>query len=106
MPGRMGASLAKWAVCAALACVLLAAVIGGVRDLSARTERENLALLQQSVRRAAVQCYALEGWYPDSIDYLTQHYGVYVDTQRYVVDYRFVAANLMPDITVLPKAGS
>lgn len=92
---------AKLLIGAALMVALLIALAYGAQDLSARTSRENLSILQQSIRRAAVECYALEGWYPDNLDYLIEHYGVSVDTERYMVDYRFVASNLMPDITVL-----
>lgn len=102
MSKRKLVRLAKWLAGLALMLALLAVLVYGAQDLSARTDRENLSLLQQSIRRAAVECYALEGWYPDSIDYLVEHYGVYVDDERYMVDYRFVASNLMPDITVLP----
>ena len=64
--------------------------------------REGLELAEQSIRRAAVQCYALEGFYPAGVDYLEEYYGVSVDEDRYFVDYRYIASNLMPDITVLP----
>ena len=72
------------------------------RTLGARAGQESLALAEQSVRRAAVQCYALEGFYPTEFSYLEEYYGVSIDTGRYLVDYRYVASNLMPDITVLP----
>ena len=75
------------------------------RGLGGRADRENLALAEQSIRRAAVQCYALEGWYPSDLSYLEEHYGVHVDTERYLVDYQFIASNLMPDITVLLPEG-
>ena len=84
-----------------LLVLLPAALLLAVRGLGGRADRENLVLAEQAVRRAAVECYALEGWYPDSLSYLTQHYGVRVDTDRYLVDYQFIASNLMPDITVL-----
>lgn len=74
------------------------------RGLGDRADRENLALAEQSVRRAAVECYALEGWYPPDLKYLQEHYGVSVDENRYWVAYQYVASNLMPDITVVPLA--
>lgn len=88
-----------------LLIVLPLALILASRGLGDRADRENLALAEQAVRRAAVECYALEGWYPDSLSYLVEHYGIHVDTERYLVDYRFVASNLMPDITVLLLQG-
>lgn len=68
--------------------------------LGTRADTETLALAAQSIRRAAVQCYALEGFYPADITYLREHYGVSIDDERYVVDYQFIASNLIPDIMV------
>lgn len=70
--------------------------------LGNRAGRQSLSLAEQSIRRAAVQCYALEGAYPRDLSDLEERYGVSVDRERYFVDYRYVASNLMPDITVLP----
>ena len=70
--------------------------------LGNRAGRESLSLAEQSIRRAAVQCYALEGAYPQDFDYLAERYGVAVDESRCRVDYIYIGSNLMPDITVLP----
>lgn len=85
-----------------LALLIPAALLLVLGPLGDRTAQEGLEVARESIRRAAVQCYALEGFYPPSLDYLTGRYGVSVDTQRYFVDYQFVASNLMPDITLLP----
>jgi hypothetical protein len=53
-----------------------------------------------------VHCYAAEGIYPPDLEYLQENYGLQVDTDNFVVDYRPFASNLMPDITVLPKNGA
>ncbi len=78
---------------------LLLFVFSGI--WSEKTEKEGLAMTEESVRRAAVECYALEGFYPPSLDYLIGRYGVTLDEDRYFVDYRYIASNLMPDITIL-----
>ncbi|HPE15482.1 MAG TPA: hypothetical protein PK597_00860 [Oscillospiraceae bacterium] len=70
--------------------------------LGEKASGEGLRIAEEGIRRAAVQCYALEGFYPPTLDYLTRRYGVNVDSTRYFVDYQYVAANLVPDITVLP----
>lgn len=96
--------LRRWLPALAIAAALVIlplALVWCVGSLSSRADQENLSMAEQAIRRAAVECYALEGWYPDSLDYLVEHYGIRVDTSRYLVDYQFVASNLMPDITVL-----
>ena len=85
----------------ALAILLPAAILLAAVGLGPRAGRESLALTEQSVRRAAVECYALEGAYPTSLAYLEEHYGVAVDEKRFLVDYVYIGSNLMPDITVL-----
>lgn len=85
-----------------LLVLIPAALLFAARGLGGRAGQESLAMTEQSIRRAAVQCYALEGYYPSSLDYLKERYGVSVDHTHYFVDYRYVASNLMPDITVLP----
>ncbi len=86
-----------------LAAVVLLTVMNGVRASQDAYEREALRTLEDSLRRAAVSCYAIEGCYPPSLEYLTENYGVYIDEDRYVVFYDVFASNLMPDITVLAR---
>lgn len=57
--------------------------------------------LEDALRRAAVACYAAEGIYPPTVDYLQEHYGIQIDRQRYYVFYEVFAENVMPQITVL-----
>ena len=48
-------------------------------------------------------CYAAEGIFPPSLDYLEEHYHILVDHEKYTVIYEAIGSNLMPDITVLDK---
>lgn len=75
----------------------------GIESLSYSTQTERLESTRRAVMRAAVQCYAIEGQYPPGIGYLTEHYGLVADTDRYIIDYSVFASNIMPSITVLPK---
>ena len=68
-----------------------------------RLDQETLSQAGENVRRAAVQCYALEGAYPRTLSYLKEHYGVTGETDQWRVEYTYVASNLMPDILVIPR---
>ena len=85
---------------------LTALVVAGIMWGSVKTQEQAavqaLKLTEESVRRAAVQCYALEGIYPVNLQYLMDHYGIRPDTRRFIVHYQFVADNLLPVIMVLP----
>jgi hypothetical protein len=50
-----------------------------------------------------VECYALEGRYPENVEYLIEHYNISVDESKYYVYYNVFASNIMPDITVAAK---
>ena len=71
-----------------------------VSGLSQRSVEEGAVTLQNSIQRASVQCYAIEGRYPASVDYLVKNYGIQIDEKKYAVFYEGFASNLMPDITV------
>ena len=85
--------------------VLLAALcfLVAVARLERGRQEEGLGQLENALRRAAVSCYAAEGFYPPDVDYMRQRYALQWDETRYVVHYERFASNLMPDITVLEK---
>ena len=91
-----------------IALVILAAVLclfTAVSELQTGREQESQRQLEDTLRRAAVACYAAEGIYPPDISYLEEHYGIQIDKDRFAVYYDVFASNLMPDITVIEKQG-
>ena len=74
----------------------------GVKTMAGKTEADRLSALTNAIRRASIQCYAIENRYPPSVEYLEEHYGIVIDHERYNVFYDGWASNIMPDITVLP----
>jgi hypothetical protein len=88
---------------AAILSALLLWFFPAVNHLSAGQHEEGRVQLEIALRRATVACYATEGIYPPTLDYLTQHYGIQIDKSRYSVFYEIFADNLMPEITVLVK---
>ena len=57
--------------------LILALIVGAVAVFN-RVEtvqsREETTIVRDAVRQAAVTCYAVEGAYPDSVEYLRDHY--------------------------------
>jgi len=92
------------ALAAFLAVLALFLVL--LRGADGAAGHQSQAQLESALRRAAATCYAVEGRYPPSLDYLQEHYGVYVDRGSYAVGYEVFASNMMPDITVRPKGVS
>lgn len=73
----------------------------GIANVVTTSNTEKQKILQDSVQRAMVQCYAIEGMYPPNISYLEENYGVIIDHEKYVVHYEVFAANILPDIRVI-----
>ena len=64
---------------------------------------EDKTRLEEAMKKAALSCYAIEGAYPPSAQYLIENYAVQYDEERFVIKYEFYGSNLMPDITVLVR---
>lgn len=85
----------------ALVLLLALLLIPALGDMQRAGAAEAERLLSESLHRAALTCYAIEGRYPPSLEYLTAHYGLNIDSERYAVHYSVFADNMMPDITVI-----
>ena len=82
-----------------IAAVLVLAVLLINRiDLAQGTAETDI--VRDAIRNAAITCYAVEGAYPDSVDYLREHYRLAYDEERYFVTYEAFASNRIPDIYV------
>ena len=79
---------------------LAAAVFSRVGSVQ---EAEETDLVRRAVKEAALTCYAVEGAYPDSLDYLREHYALAYDEDRYFVTYDAFSTNRIPDIWVTVK---
>ncbi len=90
---------------AAAFCLVIVLFLSGVSGFLERAETEGAQTLRDAISRASVQCYAIEGRYPPSVDYLEEHYGIQIDRERFDVFYDGFASNIMPEITVIPVEG-
>lgn len=84
-------------------CVIIVAVLWGsssriFKEANKRQEEST----KDAILKGAVQCYAIEGRYPESLSYLEKHYGISYDKDKYVVSYEIVGSNRMPQVRVIP----
>ena len=90
-----------------LACILLVVLAAGMIFFRMKGGRdvgdEAVASIREAVERAALQCYVVEGAYPEKLEYLTDNYGLAVNTRDFYVRYDAFASNLPPDVRVEPK---
>lgn len=86
--------------------VLVVVLIGfslfssSMTDTNASREKE---ILQNAIDRSITQCYALEGVYPDNLEYLEEEYGLTYNKEHFFVDYQYIGSNLRPDITIIER---
>lgn len=81
-------------------CGILCIFLSGLSSVSRITSHSEEESLRKSILQSAVHCYATQGFYPDSMDYLEENYGISYDKEKYLVSYEAFGSNMMPDITV------
>jgi len=81
--------------------VVMVMVVIGLRQTEESSSAEGLRILEDSLRRAVVMSYAIEGRYPESIEYIEENFGIHIDRTRFVVHYRVFASNILPEIMVI-----
>lgn len=59
--------------------------------------------IKEAIERACVQCYALEGSYPPDLEYLSEHYGLILNEDKYFYYYEIFASNVMPYVEVYER---
>ena len=92
---------AKYLISIVVFGIVLFLFFDGLSSITRTTSGQELESLERAVRRSTVQCYALVGFYPESLSYLEEHYGLTYDEDKYVVSYEVSASNLMPSIDVI-----
>ncbi len=97
--GLLRGMLMPLVIVAALLCFFT-----GLSNIRNSSGDEGKRQLEESIRRTAAACYASEGVYPPTVEYMKEKYGLQIDESRYYVDYRAFASNLMPDFTVLERS--
>lgn len=77
--------------------------IGSVSNANTSREKESL---EDTLDRDIMHCYAVDGVYPPSLEFIEKNYGLHYDTERLYIDYQPVASNIYPDVTVIEIGGN
>jgi len=97
-------SVLKGIVCKlSIFAITFALVLTGLGRADKAVREEGLLAAAGAISHAALCCYALEGAYPESYDYLLEHYNPKISETLYTVHYTAVASNIMPEITVTKR---
>ena len=106
MQGRRNGWIRGLAVTIVVCGFLLAAGLEILRLIDQKSAAEEEKLVSDAITQALVTCYAAEGAYPESIDYLKEHYGLSYNQDEFFVSYDAFASNLMPDVQVTRKGAA
>jgi hypothetical protein len=90
-------------VSALIIILLIVYMYISVDNAKKKSDEESFNILSEAIIRSAVQCYAIEGFYPPDIEYLENNYGLLVDHDKYVVSYSIFASNIIPEVEVFLK---
>ena len=97
----MGELVYKREIAIVLAMALLVAGIWVlISKVSTANDGAQTQFVYDAVHYAALTCYAVEGAYPEDLEYLRSHYGLAYDQDRYYVRYDAFASNQIPEIYV------
>lgn len=91
------------AVSLAAAAVLLLIVLMMSGRASAEGTEDSMKSITDTIMQRALQCYVIEGAYPQSLEYLEENYGLTVNHADYLIIYTPFAENLPPEVKVLDR---
>ncbi|MBR5798969.1 MAG: hypothetical protein IKY23_02805 [Lachnospiraceae bacterium] len=77
--------------------------IGSLRETTITKQQESL---ESALMRDIAHCYAVEGFYPPSLDYIEEHYGLTYNKKLFFVDYQPIGSNMRPNVTILLRKAS
>lgn len=74
-----------------------------VGNVSDEVSDNELQTLKRAIDKAVTTCYAIEGYYPENVEYIEKNYGVVIDYDRFSVVYDLLGYNIKPNVIVAPK---
>jgi hypothetical protein len=83
--------------------VLILAFVLVINGITNKSGGQELDMVRDAVKNAALTCYAVEGMYPADLQYLRDNYNLSYNETRYIVYYEAFASNLMPYIKVVER---
>ena len=96
-------ALARYLIMPVLMIAAVCILLISAGNVSEKQQAESLKQMEDTIHKAVLNCYAIEGSYPATIDYIEKYYGLQIDHDRYDVFYEIFAQNVMPEITVVEK---
>ncbi|MBR6328256.1 MAG: hypothetical protein IKR68_01260 [Lachnospiraceae bacterium] len=74
-----------------------------ISALSQNTASQQVKSLETAVTRDVLHCFAAEGEYPESIEYIEKNYALSYDHNKFDIQYTPSDGNSLPEIKVVEK---
>lgn len=84
--------------------VIIAVFMTAVRLVSGGNVARQEESLSRALENDITACYAMEGSYPESLDYIRDNYGLTYNENLFYVDYQVVGSNIRPVVTIIRKS--
>jgi hypothetical protein len=81
--------------------IVITAFLFGISFIASTSSKDQKDVLTDALNKDVIHCYAVEGYYPPSLAYIEDHYGLTYDKSRYLIDYVPVGDNIMPSVTIV-----
>jgi hypothetical protein len=75
-------------------------VLNGISSYDDNFTESEVDRVKETVEKYIIQCYATEGAYPPNIAYLSEHYGLILNEDKYIYEYEPVAENIKPIVQI------
>lgn len=85
------------------ALIIFLLLLSSVQQTTLEKQQESL---ETAIERDITHCYAVEGYYPPSLSYMEEHYGLTYDQTLFFVDYKPIGSNIRPDVTIIVKSNT
>ena len=85
---------------------LIIVFVALVNNITGKGSRREMDIVKDAVKNATLTCYAVEGMYPDDLNYLIEHYNLSYNKDRYIVYYEPLASNVIPSIKVVERGNT
>lgn len=78
-------------------------MVSGLKNTAGKRKEQAIQSATDSIRRAIITCYAIEGSYPESYEYIRDNYNIYISENDFSVFYTVYGSNVMPNFRVIEK---
>lgn len=87
-----------------ISVLIFCLILIGLLNMNRSTQKNAQSSLENAMRRGIMECYAMEGAYPENLSYLEKNYYITYDHQAYKVIYHYNGDQHLPTFKVVRRS--